>query len=413
VSPMSALQLSRIFELDDLVKQVRQNPESVNFARLKTALEALEVIQRTPFVSSTEADYLIQTVRRDFEKEIFPSEGRQRTRIFQNGADFGQISTFVDLVSHLITDDTIHTFFRTLRQRGRESLCSDLVKRGNGGGRSSKRKDASDVYIGISNFVDLAADLSDFLANIENQAFERSILKCLEPWFVSDLEPFCRSVAELVKEAIFADTAVDQDNEQGSLIWEQVDAKLAAVRDLVQRVHQQRQQAQRAVPTARAYGSDVLPVSVIAQEAHRVVERLSLLDAERIKLADLLNELEIAERVLSRFGGKADTADRRRRGRPARTEGRAGGQRRPRGGEEAPSVSLSDATLKAVQAHGEGATANEVMNYLSREFGMTVSPNNLGIALQRHRRAGRLENRDQRWFLPHSREESEGSAMIA
>ena len=72
-------------------------------------------------------------------------------------------------------------------------------------------------------------------------------------------------------------------------------------------------------------------------------------------------------------------------------------------------MSLSDATLKAVQAHGEGATAGEVLNYLSREFGMTVRPNHLGIALQRHRRAGRLENRDQRWYLPPST----GSAQSA
>jgi hypothetical protein len=33
---------------------------------------------------------------------------------------------------------------------------------------------------------------------------------------------------------------------------------------------------------------------------------------------------------------------------------------------------------------------------------MTVRPNHLGIALQRHRRDGRLENRDQRWYLPPS-----------
>jgi hypothetical protein len=67
-----------------------------------------------------------------------------------------------------------------------------------------------------------------------------------------------------------------------------------------------------------------------------------------------------------------------------------------------PGVSLSDATLKAVQAHNEGATASEVLNYLSREFRMTVRPNHLGMALQRHRRAGRLDNRDQRWYLPRS-----------
>jgi hypothetical protein len=65
-------------------------------------------------------------------------------------------------------------------------------------------------------------------------------------------------------------------------------------------------------------------------------------------------------------------------------------------------MSLSDATLKAVQAHGAGATAAEVLTYLSREFGMAVRPNHLGIALQRHRRAGRLESRDSRWHLPHS-----------
>ena len=28
-----------------------------------------------------------------------------------------------------------------------------------------------------------------------------------------------------------------------------------------------------------------------------------------------------------------------------------------------------------VQAHGEGATANEILNYLSSEFRMTVRPN--------------------------------------
>ena len=50
--------------------------------------------------------------------------------------------------------------------------------------------------------------------------------------------------------------------------------------------------------------------------------------------------------------------------------------------------------------HSEGGTPAELLNYLSREFGMTVRPNHLGAALQRHRRAGQLENRDQRWYLP-------------
>ena len=151
----------------------------------------------------------------------------------------------------------------------------------------------------------------------------------------------------------------------------------------------------------------------IGQEKQRISERLARLEAERTRLADQLNELEIAERVLNRFGGTAEAADRRRRGRPTRAAQPAGGQRRGRGGQQAASLSLSDATLQAVQAHPEGATANDILNHLSREFGMAVRPNHLGIALQRHRRAGRLDNRDQRWYLPQSahREQSEQAAM--
>ena len=84
-----------------------------------------------------------------------------------------------------------------------------------------------------------------------------------------------------------------------------------------------------------------------------------------------------------------------------------GGERSPRGGQQTATLSMSDAILKAVQTHGDGATASEVLDYLSREFGMTVRPNHLGIALQRHRRAGRLENRDHRWYLPSAQNDDQ------
>jgi hypothetical protein len=135
----------------------------------------------------------------------------------------------------------------------------------------------------------------------------------------------------------------------------------------------------------------------IGREKNRIAERLARVEAERTKLADQLNELEIAERVLTRFGG-ARPSERRRQGRRAGTAPAASTQRRARGSQQPSAVSLSDATLRAVLALGEGATASDVMNYLTREFGMTVRPNHLGIALQRLRRAGRLENRDGYWF---------------
>ena len=139
--------------------------------------------------------------------------------------------------------------------------------------------------------------------------------------------------------------------------------------------------------------------TLMGQEKQRISERLERLDAEREKLSAQLNELEMAERVLARFEGKAVATGKRARARPAKTAPVAGENRSARGNQQTPGVSLSDATLKAVQAHDEGATAREVLNYLSREFGMTIRPNHLGMALQRHRRAGRLDNRNQRWHL--------------
>jgi hypothetical protein len=141
---------------------------------------------------------------------------------------------------------------------------------------------------------------------------------------------------------------------------------------------------------------------LVEQEKQRISERLARLDAEREKLIDQLNELEIAERVLARFGGKTIATEKRSRARSAKTAPAAGERRRARGGQHVVGVSLADATLKAAQAHGEGANAKQILDYLSREFGMTVRPNHLGAVLQHHRRAGRLENRDQRWYLPRS-----------
>ena len=145
----------------------------------------------------------------------------------------------------------------------------------------------------------------------------------------------------------------------------------------------------------------------IGQQKQRLAERLAKLDAERTKLTDQLNKLEMTERVLTRVGTKAGTTHGQRKKDPARTGTAANGQGKAQGDRPAPDVSLSDATLKAVQAHRAGVSTTELLSYLSRKFGMTVRPNHLGGALQRHRRAGRLENRDQRWYpLPPAQRRS-------
>ena len=54
----------------------------------------------------------------------------------------------------------------------------------------------------------------------------------------------------------------------------------------------------------------------IGKEKRRLTEQLTRLDAEHAKLSDQLNELEIAQRAVRRFGDKA-VATKKRSGVPA------------------------------------------------------------------------------------------------
>src|SRR5437763_6681221 len=164
----------------------------------------------------------------------------------------------------------------------------------------------------------------------------------------------------------------------------------------------------------------------IAAQRQRLAERLARVEAERQKLADQIAELDAAERVLSRMAPRAATAPRRgrrarsapaadaeaaapaiRRRRARSTSARtaapgARGRRSGRGGRKArakPEVTLADATLRAVETLGNEVSAEQIREYLGREFSMQVRPNHLGMALQRHRRAGRLREDDGRWSV--------------
>ena len=66
----------------------------------------------------------------------------------------------------------------------------------------------------------------------------------------------------------------------------------------------------------------------MGQEQERISERIERLDAEREKLGAQLKELEIAERILKRFGGKPGTTRKRERARPAAQTAPAAGEKR-------------------------------------------------------------------------------------
>jgi hypothetical protein len=100
----------------------------------------------------------------------------------------------------------------------------------------------------------------------------------------------------------------------------------------------------------------------IGHEKQRISERLTQLDAERTKLGEQLNELEIAQRALKRFGGKPIATKEQRRGRAVRSAPAVGAARTARGSQQMQRVSLGDASLKAVRAHAKGASADELLN---------------------------------------------------
>jgi hypothetical protein len=139
----------------------------------------------------------------------------------------------------------------------------------------------------------------------------------------------------------------------------------------------------------------------IAQEKQRVSGRLARLDTERARLSQELGELEIADRLLTQFGRQGMRTERRRRASLAATAP-AGGESGVWGGRQMGTLAVRDAVLKAVEARPQGATASEILACVLQEFGLTVRPNHIGMALQRHRRAGRLQLRNQRWYLPRS-----------
>jgi hypothetical protein len=140
----------------------------------------------------------------------------------------------------------------------------------------------------------------------------------------------------------------------------------------------------------------------ITKEKERVGEALARVDTQREKLADQLRELEAAERVLARYGKDtraAKTASVRtpttatKAAAPARGRGRRPTTAaKPAGGKHG-SSNLSDRVL----ALATGKTQQEIAAACKG-----ARPNHIGAALSRHKRAGRIEERDGKLYATHS-----------
>ena len=136
----------------------------------------------------------------------------------------------------------------------------------------------------------------------------------------------------------------------------------------------------------------------ITKEKQRLGEALSRVDAQREKLVSQLSELETVERVLARYskgtpprktssaimpttGAKAAAPARLRRRRRGATAKSAGGSRN--------SPSLNDQVL----ALATGKTQQEIAAACKG-----ARPNHVGAAIARHKRAGRVEERNGKLY---------------
>jgi len=140
----------------------------------------------------------------------------------------------------------------------------------------------------------------------------------------------------------------------------------------------------------------------IIKEKQRIGEMLARVDLQREKLASQLGEMEATERVLARYskGTQArktasartpttatkEAASVRRHGRPPTTTAK------PAGGKHS-SSNLGDQVL----ALATGKTQQEIAAACKG-----ARPNHVGAALSRHKRAGRIEERDGKLYATHS-----------
>jgi cell wall-associated NlpC family hydrolase len=135
----------------------------------------------------------------------------------------------------------------------------------------------------------------------------------------------------------------------------------------------------------------------ITKEKQRLSEVLARVDAQHEKLISQLSELEAAERVLARY----TIGTQPRKAAPARTtttatkvataargRGRRTTTARPVGGKPG-SSSLSDQVL----ALATGKTQQEIAAACKG-----ARPNHVGAAIARHKRAGRIEERDGKLY---------------
>lgn len=139
----------------------------------------------------------------------------------------------------------------------------------------------------------------------------------------------------------------------------------------------------------------------IAKEKQRISEALARVDAQREKLAGELSELEATERVLARYSkgtqSSRTAAGKRSTARKTATPAQPGRRRRTTAVKPAGSNRNEPSLGDQILALANGKTQQEIAAACKG-----VRPNHIGIAIARHKRAGRIEERDGKLYAMHA-----------
>jgi hypothetical protein len=149
----------------------------------------------------------------------------------------------------------------------------------------------------------------------------------------------------------------------------------------------------------------------ITKEKQRLGEALARVDAQREKLTGQLDELEATERVLARYSkgtGAKKTASAKTLTTTTKAVDAARPRRRPRttaakpAGGKRTSPTLGDQVL----ALANGKTQQEIAAACKG-----ARPNHVGVVIARHKRAGRIEERDGKLYVTQSTETAQRAAV--
>ena len=140
----------------------------------------------------------------------------------------------------------------------------------------------------------------------------------------------------------------------------------------------------------------------ITKEKQRLGEALARVDAQREKLTSQLSELEATERVLARYtrGGqprRASSAKTPTKAAKAAAPARSGRRTRITAAKPAKGRRGSPSLGDQVLALATGKTQREIAAACKG-----ARPNHIGVVIARHKRAGRIEERDGKLYATQS-----------